>query len=1127
VGAVDETPYAFEDMAVCRSCGAELPPVARFCASCGASVSAAAGDERKVVTVLFADLVGFTGRAELLDPEDVRALQDSYWQHVRAEIERHGGTVEKFIGDAVFALFGAPVAHEDDPERAVRAALAIRGWATDQEKIQVRVGVTTGEALVRLGADPLAGEGMASGDVVNIAARLQAAAPPNEILVGERTYRATRDVIEYREGVRVEAKGKTDPVPVWVPLDARSRFGVDLFQHTRTQLIGRGRELELVLSTLNRARAERSPQLLTLVGVPGIGKSRLVYELMRAIADDPTAMVTWRQGRSLPYGDGVSFWALAEMVKAEAGIFEGDGEDDAYAKLGRAVRTVVADATEAEWIERHLRPLTGLDTNRDVSDERRGEAFAAWRRFFEALADRRPTVLVFEDLHWADDDLIDFVDTLVDWVQAVPLLVVATARPELLERRPSWGGGKANAATLSLAPLSEDDTSQLIRGLLEEPLPADTEQALVSHAAGNPLYAEQYVRMWGEHGHAGRLPLPETVHGIIAARLDAVSEAEKTLLQNGSIFGKVFWDDAVIAVDGVEVEAVNERLRLLERKEFVQRARRSSVEGATEYAFRHVLVRDVAYGQIPRAARAEKHERAAAWTESLGRHEDHAEMLAHHYVNALQLGSAAGRRTDHLTARACNVLMQAGDRAFALNASAQAAGYYALALELLRDEDPRRPRLLFRRAHALFAKASPDRDEALARARDALLTAGDRDGAAEANALLAEVWWYRGQRDRCTHHLDEALELVADSPVSQAKARVLSQTARYQMLAGQFASSIHLSGEALTMADELGLDEFRAQALITLGAARCQSGDGAGAADIERGLTIALDTNHLHAAARGYMNLSDVSDDSRRSEELLSSAEEIFRSLGDRESARYATITRAAHLFESGDWDGALRLADEFIAECEAGNPHYSEAWARLVRAAIRLARDEVDVVVEDMQRAVDFARDAKDPQTIHGALGFAAHAYVELGLVEEARAFADELLGALERNPAALSFDFVFASPELGCAQTVLELFRDKRSASRSDDAAISFLEGRIREAAALFDELGAPSSAAHARLRGAAALLAQDRESDAAAMLEKARAFYETVHARRYVREAELLLSSIAPAAAHGRTALPRRAH
>jgi class 3 adenylate cyclase len=482
--------------------------------------------ERKVVTVVFCDLVGFTSQAETMDPEDVEAILRPYHARVRSELEHYGGTVEKFIGDAVMALFGAPVTHEDDPERAVRAALAIRDFAIENE-LELRVGVTTGEALVQLDAQPDAGEGMASGDVVNTAARLQTAAPINGVLVDETTYRATRTAVDYEHAQAVEAKGKAEPVPVWEAQTAHSRFGVDVAHEARAELVGRERELGVVRDAFERARHERTPQLLTLVGVPGIGKSRLVYELSR-IADADPDLVIWRQGRCLAYGDGVTLWALSEIVKAQAGIVEQDSPDDVERKLRLAVDDVLADTGDANWVESQLRSLVGLSADSELGDDRRGAAFAAWRRFLEAMAEQRPLIVVFEDLHWADESLLDFVDELVEWVTDVPLLAVATARPELLERRPGWGGGKLNATTLALAPLSEDQTALLIAQLLERSvLPAESQQALLERAGGNPLYAEQFAELFLERGSADELGLPETLQGIIAARLDGLADTHR------------------------------------------------------------------------------------------------------------------------------------------------------------------------------------------------------------------------------------------------------------------------------------------------------------------------------------------------------------------------------------------------------------------------------------------------------------------------------------------------------------------------------------------------------------------------------------------------------------------------
>src|SRR5919109_783948 len=711
-------------------------------------MSGAGSRERKVVSVLFADLVGFTARAETLDPEDVEAILRPFHDRLRSELEQRGGTVEKFIGDAVMAVFGAPVAHEDDPERAVRAALAIRDWIREEEELEVRIAVNTGEALVALEPGAGAERGLVAGDVVNTASRLQIAAPVNGILVGETTYNATSRVIEYREALPVEAKGKLQPVPVWEVVEARSRYGADVTHTPKTPLVGRERELGLLVSTLARAQHERAPQLVTLVGVPGIGKSRLVYELFAEIDTRPE-LIYWRQGRCLPYGDGVAFWALGEILKAHAGILEGEAEERSAEKLRAVVEEAVPEQDDAAWVLRELKPLVGLSDGEDAGADRRTESFAAWRRFFEGLAELDPLVIVVEDLHWADEGLLDFVDHLVDWAAGVPILVVATARPELLTRRPDWGGGKPNATTISLSPLTEAETATLVHGLLERAvLPAEVQAALLDRAGGNPLYAEEFARIALERdalGSAESLPLPESVQGLIAARLDALSDQEKTLVQDASVLGKVFWLGAVAKLGDVQREGAEALLHGLARKQFVQRERRSSMEGDTQYAFMHTLVRDVAYSQIPRADRTEKHRRAADWIESLGRAEDYAELRAHHYVSALET-LPSGADAAELRRSARFALREAGDRAAALSAFDGAVRDYERALELWPEDDPDRAGVLLSLAEQrLRAEIWDERDGAVA--RDALLAVGDEAGAAVAEILRAEVLWNLGRGD--------------------------------------------------------------------------------------------------------------------------------------------------------------------------------------------------------------------------------------------------------------------------------------------------------------------------------------------------------------------------------------------
>src|SRR5262249_28366038 len=510
-----------------------------------------------------------------------------------------------------------------------------------------------------------------------------------------------------------------------------------------------------------------------------------------------------------------------------------------------------------------------------------------------------------------------FVDDLVSAVTDVPLLVIGTARPELLERRPTWGGGKANVTTLSLSPLSAADTLELVRGLAEQQQPsARAEAALVEQAAGNALYAEQYVRVWEERGDADELPLPETLQSLIAARLDDLPPTEKDVLQNAAVLGKVFWQGAVVAIDGIEAQTASECLTALQRKQFVQRAQRSAVAEESEFAFRHVLVRDVAYNQIPRGRRAEKHQRAAAWIPALGRPDDHAEMLAHHYLSAFELAGAVGDDTAEVAIRARTALQQAGDRAFALHAYAAAARYYARAIELSPADDRELSELLFRFGQALASAGDERSEETLTRARDELIAAGASARAAEACSRLAEIWWHRGERERTNEHLERARELVDSVPDSPSKAWVLSDISRYSMLAGDTETAVRIGREALAIAETLGLDDVRAHALNNIGAARCSAGDLGGIADLERSIELRTTGASPGDLARAYNNLATIYGehvgDVRRDLELRREAVRVAESVGNQRLARYAGAVLLFDNFYAGRWDDFIRKAERY-----------------------------------------------------------------------------------------------------------------------------------------------------------------------------------------------------------------------
>jgi tetratricopeptide (TPR) repeat protein len=1038
-----------------------------------------------------------------MDPEDVRTLLARYHERVKTELERFGGTVEKFIGDAVMALFGAPVAHEDDPERAVRAALAIREWAEEEGELQVRIGITTGEALVALAAQPHTGEGMASGDVVNTAARLQSGAPENGVLVDETTYRATRRSIDYGDGRTVEAKGKKHPVSVWEAVQARARFGVDVRQEGGPALVGREAELDLIIRTLERVRREREPQLVTLVGVPGIGKSRLVYELFRHVDEEPE-LTTWRQGRSLPYGEGVSFWALGEMVKAQAGILETDGSDEAARKLHASIQELGVE--NGDWVEKHLRPLVGVEGAPATDDH--GESFAAWRDYIEAMADQRPLVLVFEDLHWADEGLLDFVDELVEWTSGVPLLVVGTARPELLTRRSGWGGGKPNATTQSLGPLTRDETSRLVHALLERAvLPAETQAALLERAEGNPLYAEEFARLVAE----GREPdeLPETVQGLIAARLDALAPDEKALLQHASVLGKVFWAGAVAHLAGAEPGALAPLLHELVRRELTRRERRGSIAGETEFAFRHALVRDVAYAQIPRASRAEMHLRAAEWIELLGRPEDKVELLAHHYLAALELAAASHQPIDGFVDRARDAFRAAGERAVALHAYPAAQSYYGRALELSSDADPDYGYLLLGagRSHAVTGEGG---DDLLSKASERLVALGDSGAAAEAEVRLGHTAWLRGDPATANDHVDRAAALIAELEPSGSKAYVLAQIARRRLLTGNLDDAIEVGRQALALAVELELPDTQADASVTIGGARWSLGDPDGISDIKSGIAIAKASGSL-VAIRGYNNLAWVlslqGDPSRR--EIAEHTLELAKRFGQHRMVAFGRLNLLDYQYQEGEWELCLAVAEEFIVGAEAGAPHYQEPTCLTYRALIRLARGQDERALVDARSALDRARVIADPQIVYTQLAITAHIEDALG----DRGAAERLVEELGRE--RLTSDLVLSEGlpvleliELFGVPSDLAALGRGRTNTRFREAALAYVGGDLLGAAAIYAEIGFLVDEAQLRLRAAEQLLRKGRRTEASEQLDRAVDFYRSVGATRYLREAEELL-------------------
>ena len=1072
------------------------------------------------MSIVFADLVGSTARAESQDPEDVRGLLSTYHARVRHELEAHGGTVEKFIGDAVVAVFGAPASHEDDPERAVRAALAIQEAIADlneaepELELEVRIGVNTGEALVALEARPGAGEGMVSGDVINTAARLQSAAPPGGVLVGEQTYRATTRGIDYAEHEPVSAKGKADPVVAWLAFGRRSSFGVEDVAVGRAALVGREREVALLADALARVRSDERPQLITLVGVPGIGKSRLVQELRELVEADPE-LITWRRGRSLPYGEGVAYWALGETVKAQAGILESDDADVAAAKLGRVVADLIAERTEAAWIERQLRPLVGLPGGEGRPS--RDEAFTGWRRFLEALAEERPTVLVFEDLHWADDDLLDFVDQLVDELDGVPLLLVCTARPELLSRRPGWGGGKLNALTLSLAPLSHDETARLLSALLERNvLPAETQAKLIERAEGVPLFAEEYARML-ESGDAGS-ELPESLQGLVAARIDGLPPAAKELLQDAAVLGKVFWTDALRELSRLDPSALDDGLRLLERQEFVRRERRSAVEGARQYVFLHAIVREVAYGQIPRAARSLKHRSTAEWIAELpaDRGEDRAETLAHHLDSAMSYGRAAGVDVDDLGPLLVRALRDAGDRARALNIVSRAALYYRRAL----DASPRPdPEVVFLHAEtAMWAEGVEGGTLTLEEAVDALSAAGRDDLAAQMLTLLERVLWNSGKPDLSL--LDRALELVTGLGPTPVRGRVISAVSVRWAISGRAAEALPLAREAVEIARAHGDRDAEVEALNNVAVAQVNGGDLLGGLAASRAcLELALECG-ARDLPRPYVNLATFEYDTGNLEAAARYHREglaLSERLGNRSGADWLGCELAIDHFELGDWDDALREARLLVGgRVERGAVHYLDPFLRLVEAEIVLEQTG-QLLVQTVEEVLESARAIGDLQMLAPVLGQVAALLGAAGHHERAEACLIEYREVLSADASWFGGGPTIVAAVLAWCQLMSEPVPDELLRGPTvpwTASARLAAAGEPATAADVLEAIGARTMEAKLRLH-AARLLVSSAPAEALRQLDLAGAFWRSVGATARLAQVDGLRMELGQAA------------
>ena len=965
-------------MLTCPHCSEENPEHARFCLACGQPLVAEtpSGEERKVVSVLFVDLVGFTNRSDRADPEDVRATLRPYHERAKADIERFGGTVEKFIGDAVMAVFGAPVAHEDDAERAVRAALrileTIEELSDEGLELAVRAAVTTGEAVVALGARPERGEGIVTGDVVNTAARLQSAAPVGSVLVDETTMRLAETAVTFVSLDPVEAKGKAEPIPVWRVVGARSRVGQPEAA-THSPFVGREHESRLLLETFLRAERESAVQLVTVVGEPGIGKRRLVTELRTALDARPD-IVTWRHGRCLPYGEGITFWALGEIVKAEAGILESDDPAAAGAKLDTMLGALFAEEAERAWFGSRLAPLVGLGD--DAPAVSREEAFTAWRRFLEAMAARRPCVLVIEDLHWADAALLEFVEHLVDWSIPVPLFLLCTARPELFERQPSWGGGKRNATTISLSPLSTEESGRLLQLLLDRTLlPAETQSVLLERAGGNPLYAEQFARMLQERGDVEGLTVPKTVQALMTARLDTLRPELKVLLHDAAVVGRIFWSGAVAAIGERDAVAIRRELNELVHREFIRPIRVSSIDGEDEFAFWHALVRDVAYQQIPRSPRADKHVAAARWIETRAgeRIADHAETLVHHYGEALDLVRAAGVERPEVAESLRRCLVLAGERASQLDTEA-AEAHYRRALSLSTVDEGAQASVLAKLANVLNQRG--DWDEAIG-AFDAAITVlrtHDSRAAATALAVLAQAMWVRGKTDESQALRDEAVAILERDPGPELVAAYGGAASR-AAIGGRFDEAMTFVEKGLALAGELGVEDImallmaRASVLGYSGDPRCIE-ESRGARDL--GLRLGLG----RATAIAMNNLAEAIcyfESVHAARTAWDEAIGFARARGLKQSEMWNRGERLRALYELGEWEELEEEAEVVLRWVESRGGAQLAIFAHVYLANVLVHRGAIAQAAAQVEALLPQARESGDPQMLVPGLTAAA----------------------------------------------------------------------------------------------------------------------------------------------------------
>jgi class 3 adenylate cyclase/tetratricopeptide (TPR) repeat protein len=907
-----------------------------FCGDCGTPLTAEASvatreepaAERRLVSVLFADLVGFTPLSESRDAEEVRELLSRYFDICRRIVSVYGGTIEKFIGDAVMAMWGAPTATEDDAERAVRAALDLvsavtaLGQEVGVDELRARAGVLTGEAAVTLGAE---GEGMIAGDLVNTAARIQAVAPPGGVFVGEATRRATEETVVYEDAGAFELKGKDGLTPLWRALRVVSGLRGSLKSHgLEAPFVGRDRELRTIKDLFHACADERKARLLSVTGIAGIGKSRLAWEFYKYF-DGIAETIYWHRGRCLPYGEGVTYWALGDMVRMRCRIAEDDDVTQGLAKLRAVLDEHVLDREERAFVEPRMAHLLGYG---EQGDHEKHDLFAAWRLFFEKLTATYPTVLAFEDLQWADESLLDFIEYLLDWSRDHPLFVVTLGRPELLERRPTWGAGRRNFTSMFLEPLPQEAMEELLSGLVPG-LPQDLRDRILDRAEGVPLYAVETVRMLLDRGllvqdgpayrPAGAvesLEVPETLHALIAARLDGLSAEERRLLQDGSVLGKTFSRGGLAALSGLVPDHIDELLGSLVRKEIlgVQADPRSPEHG--QYGFLQDLVRHVAYETLARRDRRSRHLAAA---EHLASESDEAiEVVAAHYVAAFEAVPDADDAFA-IKQKACDALVEAGRHARSLAAAAEARRYYEQAASLV-DDVRERARLLADAGE--MAGFAGDVDGVWRLLGDAISlyeSDGDTHAVARVTVKLGRFTQMSARRDDVGPMLERAFDVIAGDEPDEDLALLAAQLSGFYFFGGDIERAAERAELALDIAESSGYREALVLALMRKSFLPETRGHPHESLALrEHALQLAREYGLDEIVSRLCVQLSDRCFARDRYHDAIGYLEEALataRRRGDRPSEWSALAEMTYPNFMLGRWGDVVRIRDELTQE--------------------------------------------------------------------------------------------------------------------------------------------------------------------------------------------------------------------